>query len=93
MRPYRVCHAAPPIPRRTPPWSHSLRSGTHNPAEDACAALRLYKLKMSEWEKLAGKGVGGGAAVLPREMSGWERGLLKGKSDQRKQRKRKRGTN
>jgi hypothetical protein len=48
---------------------------------------------MSEWEKLAGKGVGGGAAVLPREMSGWERGLLKGKSDKRKQRKRKRGTN
>lgn len=69
-----------------------IQGGAHSPAEDAVAALRLYKLKMSEWERAlpkAGGGTGGsGGARLggsaAHQTSKWEIALAKGKKPGRK---------
>ena len=80
----------------------SIQGGEHNPAEDAVAALRLYKLKMSDWERAVSwatkQGRQGGSQVnaLHRQVSKWEtRGLKeKERSEAKRQKKRvKRGTN
>ena len=84
-----------------------IQAGAHSPAEDAVAALRLYKLKMSEWERSINKS-GGGArgkahgdlgseSAGAHQTSKWERALAKGKQIGRrtgiqKPRKVKRGT-
>lgn len=54
--------AAPPptraAPRRTdrsPAPSSSADASGHSPCEDAVAALRLYKLRMAEWERAAAR--------------------------------------
>ena len=67
-----------------------IQGGTHDPAEDAVAALRLYKLKMSEWERGIASGVRGSTV----ESSNYEKALAKGKgrSGIKKKRKLKRGT-
>ena len=88
--PYRRQLGAGTRPRRLK-WLASeflgweIQGATHNPAEDAVAALRLYKLKMSEWERAAARGSGGGAC----EQSGWEKAVAKGKTRKRRV---KRGT-
>ena len=68
-----------------------IQGAEHSPAEDAVAALRLYKLRMSEWERALGKRGGSerghAAEQLHTQTSGWERALAKGKA-----RKIKRGT-
>ena len=68
-----------------------IQGAEHSPAEDAVAALRLYKLRMSDWERALGKrGAserGNAAEQLHTQTSGWERALKKGKV-----RKFKRGT-
>lgn len=66
-----------------------IQGATHDPAEDAVAALRLYKLKASEWER----GIASGVRNSTVESSGWEKALAKGKgrSGIKKKRKWKRG--
>lgn len=68
-----------------------IQGAEHSPAEDAVAALRLYKLKMHEWERAVSKDrvmSGGPAAVASHtQTSSWERALARGKV-----RKVKRGT-
>jgi RNA exonuclease 4 len=77
-----------------------IQGDEHSPAEDAVAALRLYKLRMNEWERAV---LGGRTPQAHTQTSGWERALAKGnktKDDLRrsgaaikKRRKIKRGTN
>ena len=70
--------------------SWEIQGDEHSPAEDAVAALRLYKLKMGEWERQllsspggkGGKGGGGGGGLSRNgtfQTSGWEKALAKGK--------------
>lgn len=97
--PYRKQQGAGSRPRRLQ-WlakeflGWEIQGAEHSPAEDAVAALRLYKLKMSEWErKLLGPGKSGLERTV--QSSGWEKALAKGKEGKIKKRPRKikRGTN
>lgn len=68
-----------------------IQGAEHSPAEDAIAALRLYKSRMSEWEKAhatSGKGGRGEGAQQHTQVTKWEQG----KGRKQKPRKFKRGT-
>ena len=68
-----------------------IQGAEHSPAEDAIAALRLYKLKMSEWERAhasSGKGGRGEGAQQHTQVTNWELGKVR----KNKPRKIKRGT-
>lgn len=67
-----------------------IQGAEHSPAEDAVAALRLYKLKMHEWErKLAGSTPTNNSATV--QSSAWERQLAKNRN-KKPMRRVKRGT-
>ena len=89
--PYRETQGQGTKPRRLKHLAEQflgwqIQGGIHNPAEDAVAALRLYKLKMNEWERSIGSG---GAH---RQVSKWELKGHKEKERSLKRRKVKRGT-
>lgn len=103
--PYREAQAQGTKPRRLKHLAEeflgwSIQGGVHNPAEDAIAALRLYKLKMSDWERAiswAAKSGSHGASVH-RQVSKWEVKTHKQKERSAarraaKPRRKKRGTN
>ena len=59
-----------------------IQGAEHSPAEDAVAALRLYKLKMSEWERA----VTSGNSKSHTQTSGFEKAMAKGKIIKKKKR-------
>lgn len=91
--PFRKQQGAGTAPRRLQ-WlakeflGWDIQGAEHSPAEDAVAALRLYKLKMSEWERA----IAGGSLHAHTQTSGWERALKKGK-DRHKERRDKKKAN
>ena len=85
--PFRKQQGAGTAPRRLQ-WlakeflKWEIQGAEHSPAEDAIAALRLYKCKMNEWERA----IAGGNLQAHTQKSRWEIALAKGKS-RRKDRK------
>lgn len=78
--PFRKQQGAGTAPRRLQ-WlakeflGWEIQGAEHSPSEDAVAALRLYKLKMSEWERA----VASGHVHSHTQRSGFEKALAKGK--------------
>lgn len=60
-----------------------IQGAEHSPAEDAVAALRLYKLRMSEWERACANGGARDGVEAHTQTSSWERALAKGTADRR----------
>ena len=56
----------------------AIQDGTHNPAEDAVAALRLYKLRMADWERVAARRQPPGANDSSRHAFGAKRKVKRG---------------
>ena len=95
--PYRKAQVTGSRPRRLRDLAREflgweIQGDAHSPAEDAVAALRLYKLKMSEWERAIAKvAKGGGGGKRPgltgneaHQTSKWEQNLAAGKSGKSK---------
>ena len=78
--PFRKQQGAGTAPRRLQ-WlakeflGWEIQGAEHSPSEDAVAALRLYKLKMNEWERA----VASGQVQSHTQRSGFEKALAKGK--------------
>ena len=96
--PYRETQGQGTKPRRLKHLAEQflgwqIQGGVHNPAEDAVAALRLYKLKMNEWERAISR-PGAAGTSAHRQVSKWELQGHKAKErlQGRKRRKVKRGT-
>ena len=62
-----------------------IQGSEHSPSEDAIAALRLYKLKMNDWERaIRQAGSHGEASALHQQTSKWEIALAKGKAGKKR---------
>ena len=73
--------------------AHLTRPSDPHALRRQVAALRLYKLKMHEWERALARSRqgGGGLTATHTQTSGWERALARGKNV-KPRRKVKRGT-
>ena len=98
--PYRTAQGSGTKPRRLKALaaeflSWEIQTGKHDPAEDAIAALRLYKLKMNEWERAIAKAGKAGTAAH-RQSNKWEekthKEMERSVSHRQKKKKIKRGT-
>jgi len=95
--PYREAQGQGTKPRRLKHLAEQflgwhIQGGVHNPAEDAVAALRLYKLKMNDWERAIGwAGKASAQQTTHRQTSKWESRTHKEqeRSDARRENKRK----